>query len=164
MENKLLALAFKALIVLGFEVWFWNGCGPDQYFPSVFEVTTKFPLWKFDSISPYFCGGNLVAVCLRCVIACQTLFLPSFRCEKMTMVMPHFHGKNSADFRIYCDMAHWQGFASMYMVRINMLASWRAEALQSVRTCRYVSHTWGNQMSHSDMDWDNHTAMIVHTI
>ena len=34
----LLALAFGALNVLGFEVWFWNGYGHDQCFPSVFGI------------------------------------------------------------------------------------------------------------------------------
>ena len=32
-KNKLLALAFGALNVLGLEVWFRNGCGPNQCFP-----------------------------------------------------------------------------------------------------------------------------------
>jgi len=36
-ENKLLALAFRALNVLGFEVWFQNGCGPDWCFPSIWS-------------------------------------------------------------------------------------------------------------------------------
>ena len=42
-ENKLLPLAYGALNVLGFEVWFRNGYGPDRCFLSVFEVVAKFP-------------------------------------------------------------------------------------------------------------------------
>ena len=38
-----LALAFRALIVLGFKAWFQNGNGLDRCFPGVFEVVTKFP-------------------------------------------------------------------------------------------------------------------------
>jgi len=67
-ENKLLAFAFGALNMLGFEVWFRNGCGPDRCFPSMFEVTIKFPWRKFGSISPYFHGGNSATLHLRCVI------------------------------------------------------------------------------------------------
>ena len=121
-ENKLLALAFGALIVFSFEVWLQNGCGLNQYFPSMFEVANKFPWRKSDNILPYFCGGNLVARHLRCVIAHQTLFSPRFRCENMKMGMPHFHNENPSEFRIWCAMVHQQGFASMYTVRIDMLA------------------------------------------
>ena len=71
----------------------------------------------------------------------QTLFLPSFRRENAAMVMPHFQGENPAEFRICCAMAHWQGFASVYTMCINMLTPWRAEALQSVRICWYMSFT-----------------------
>ena len=93
-ENELLALAFGALNGLGFEVWFQNGHGPNRCFPSVFEVATKFPWLKFGSIFLYFHGGNPVALQLKCVIAHQMLFLPSFRHENMAMGMPHFHGEN----------------------------------------------------------------------
>ena len=113
-ENKLLALAFGALIVLGFEVWFQNGCGPNRYFPSMFEVATKFPRQLFDSISPYFRGGNLIVLRLRCVIARQTLFSPSFWHENMAMEMPYFHFENLAEFCVWCAMVHRQGFASVY--------------------------------------------------
>ena len=51
---SLLALAFRALNVLGFEVWFRNGCGPDRFFPSVFEVVAKFLQRQSSGISPYF--------------------------------------------------------------------------------------------------------------
>jgi len=95
-ENKLLALAFEALKVLGHEVWFQNGCGPNQCFPSVFEVATKFPRQKSDSISPYFRGENPTTPRLRCVIARQTLFLPNFWRENTAMGMPHFHSENPA--------------------------------------------------------------------
>ena len=104
-ENKLLALSFGALNVLGFEVWFQNGCSPDRCFPSVFEVVAKFPRRKSDSISPYFHGGNLAALCLRCVIACQMLFSPSFLSENTAMGMPHFPSENLAEFHVWCTMA-----------------------------------------------------------
>ena len=42
-ENELLALAFRALNVLGFDVWFRNGRGLDRCFPSVFGIIAKFP-------------------------------------------------------------------------------------------------------------------------
>ena len=44
--NKLLALAFKASNELGFEVWFWKGCGLDQCFASTFGIVAKFPQWN----------------------------------------------------------------------------------------------------------------------
>ena len=107
-EKKLLALAFGALNVLGFEVWFWNGCGPDRYFPSVFEIAIKFSRQKSTSILPYFRGKNPIALCLRCVIARQTLFSPSFRHENTAMGMPYFHGENPAEFQVWCAMVHRQ--------------------------------------------------------
>jgi len=67
-ENKLLALAFGALNKLGFETWFWKGCGLDWCFLSVFEIGSRFPLRKSDSILPYFHGGNSAALHLRCII------------------------------------------------------------------------------------------------
>ena len=119
MKKQLLALAFGALNVLGFEFWFRNGCGLDQCFPSVIEVI-KFPWWKFGSISPYFHGGNLTALRLICIIACQTLFSPKFWRENAAMEMPHFHGKNSAEFRVWCTMTHWQGFVFVYWCECKM--------------------------------------------
>ena len=107
-ENKLLALAFKALNVLGSKIWFWNGCGPDRYFPSVIEIAIKFSQQKSSSISPYFRGKNLIALCLRCVIARQTLFSPSFCHENTAMGMPYFHGENPAEFHVWCAMVHRQ--------------------------------------------------------
>ena len=37
------------------------------------------------------------------------------------MGMPYFDGKNLTEFRVWCAMAHLQGFASMYTMRTNML-------------------------------------------
>ena len=128
-KNKLLALAFGALNMLGFEVWFWNRCGPDQCFPSIFEVIARFLQRKYGNISPYFRGRNLAALRLKCVIVCQMLFLPSFQRENVAMVMPHFHGENLAKFHVLCTMSHRQGFAYVYMARMDMLVSWRVEAL-----------------------------------
>ena len=58
------------------------------------------------SISPYFRGGNLAALHLKCVIAHKTLFSPSFRCENMVVRMPHFHGENPIEFRVSCATVH----------------------------------------------------------
>ena len=44
----------------------------------------------------------------------------------MVMGMPHFHGENLVEFRVWCVIVHWQGFA--YTKRINVLAPWQAEA------------------------------------
>jgi len=99
-ENELLALAFRALNVLGFDVWFRNGRGLDRCFPSVFGIIAKFPWWKSDSISPYFRGGNLAALHFRCVIAHKTLFSPSFQCENTITGMPHFHDRNPEKFHV----------------------------------------------------------------
>ena len=117
-----MALAFGALILLGIKVWFQNGCGLDRYFPIVFELAIKFPWQKSGNISPYFHGGNLVALCLRYVIARQTLFLPSFRYENTAMGTPHFHSKNLVESHIWYAMVHRQGFAFVYTVRIDILA------------------------------------------
>ena len=92
-KNKLLTLAFKALNGLGFEVWFWKGCGLDRYFPSVFGNGAKFPQQKSSNISPYFHSGNPVALRLRCVITHKTLFSPSFGHENTATKVPHFHGE-----------------------------------------------------------------------
>ena len=37
------------------------------------------------------------------------------------MGMPHFQGENTDEFRIWCAMAHQQGFMHMYMARANIL-------------------------------------------
>ena len=92
--------------MLGFEVWFQNGCGPNQCFPSMSEVATKFLQWKSDNISSYFCGGNPEARRLRCAKVLQTLFSPSFQRKNTAIGMPHFHGENPAKFRIWCATAH----------------------------------------------------------
>ena len=137
-----------ALNTLGSEVWFQNGCGLDRCFPSVLGIVAKFPRQKSGSISPYFCGGNLVAFRLRCVIAHKMLFSPSFRRENTAMGMPHFHGENPAKFLVQCVVVHQQGFTS---------------CMQQVLTCSYCDepkpfkapsmlHTWENQCYLGDMD------------
>ena len=120
-ENELLALTFGALNVLSFEVWFQNGCGLDQCFPSAFGIDAKFPQQKFGNISPYFRDGNPAMLHLKCITMHKMLLSPSFRRENMAMGMPHFHGKNPTEFRVWCAMVHGQGFASVYMVHIDML-------------------------------------------
>ena len=47
-----------------------------------------------------FHGKDPVALRLRCIIAHQMLFSPSFQRENMTMGIPRFHGKNRVEFRI----------------------------------------------------------------
>ena len=49
------------------------------------------------------------------------------------MEVPHFHGKNLAEFRVWCAMTHQQGFTLVYTVRANMLVLGRAGALQSIK-------------------------------
>ena len=93
--------------MLGFEVWFGNGCGPNRCFPSVFEVATNFHGENLAAFFPNFRGGNPIALRLRCVIAHQTLFSPSFLRENTEMGMPHFHGKNLTEVHIWCAMTHW---------------------------------------------------------
>ena len=78
----------------GFEM----GVVPINVFQVCFEVIARFP--RSDSISPYFHGENPTMLCLRCVIACQMLFSPSFQRENTAMGMPHFHGENPTRFCI----------------------------------------------------------------
>ena len=93
-----------------------------------------------------------------CIIARQMLFSPSFQRENAVMGMPHFHGKNPTKFHVWCTMAHQQGFVTLYMVLIDMLILWWAEALQSVKhvnACRIhreTNITWwhGSRQSHRD--------------
>ena len=106
------------------------------------KLFAEFPQWKSDNISPYFCGGNPAVLLLRCIIACQTLFSPSFQCENMAMGMPHFHCKI------------WQSFAFgalRCISRVLRLCMRRVSTClhrdkpKPSKTCWYVSHTWGNQ-------------------
>ena len=130
-ENELLALTLGDLNELGFEVWIRKGCGLDRYFPR-----------KFGSISSYFCGGNLAALHLRCIIAHKTLFSPSFQRENTTMGMPHFHGENPEKFHVWCVMAHQQGFMLVYTTHANMLGWARApQIIKHIDTCRIHRET-----------------------
>ena len=129
---------------MGFKVWIQEGCGFNQCLPSVFGIVAKFPWQKLGRISPYFRGKNPAMLCLRCVIANKTLFSPSFRRENTAMGMPHFHSENLAEFRIWCAMAHLQGFMPIYAAHANMLALVRAEAPQSIKhidTCHIHGET-----------------------
>ena len=79
------------------------------------------------------------------------------------MGMHHFHGKNLAEFRILCATAHQQSFMLVYIECVNMLMQGPAEAPQRIKhidACRIHGET--NALG--EMDWDGHTAMIVHTI
>ena len=86
-----------------------------------FRKVPKFPRRKSDNISPYFHDQNPAMLRLKCIIAHETLFLPSFRCENTTTKVPHFHSKNSAKFRVWYTMAHRQGFAHVYAMCISIL-------------------------------------------
>ena len=79
------------------------------------------------------------------------------------MRMPHFHGKNPAEFRIWYAMAHQQGFTSMYTERIDMLILRQVEAPKVSSVLIRVAYM-GKPVSLGDMDQNNHTMMIVHTI
>jgi len=46
---------------------------------------------------------------------------------------PNFNGENPAEFRVWCTMAHQQGFMPMYMACANILMLGRAGALQSIK-------------------------------
>jgi len=99
-KNELLALAFRVLNELCFEVWFQKGYDLDRCFPNVFGIGAKFPQRKSHNISPYFRGGNLTMLRLKCVIAHKMLFSLSFYHENTAMRVPHFHGENLTEFRI----------------------------------------------------------------
>ena len=60
------------------------------------------------------------------------------------MGMPYFHGKNPAEFHIYCAMARQQGFMPVYTAHANMLVLGQAGAPQSIKhvdTCRIHEKT-----------------------
>jgi len=62
----------------------------------------------------------------------------------MAMGMPHFHGENLAKFRVWCIMAHWEGFMPMYTARAYMLMLGRVGAPPSIKhinTCRIHGET-----------------------
>ena len=48
------------------------------------------------------------------------------------MGMPYFHGENLTEFRVWCAMAHQQGFMLVYMARANMLMLGQARDPQRV--------------------------------
>ena len=73
----------------------------------------------------------------------------------MALGIPHFHNENLVEFHVWCTMVNRQGFASMYTVRIDMLV---------LRQAEYSMNIHGNQCHSSDMDKENHTMMIMHTI
>ena len=62
--------------------------------------------------------------------------------------MPHFHGENPAKFRVWCIMAHQQGFMLVYTAHANMLVLGQARAPQIIKhidTChihRETNVTW----------------------
>ena len=162
-ENKLLALAYKGLKVLGFEVWFWNGCGPSPRFLNVFGINAKFLWRKSISILPYFCGKNLATPRLRCIIAHKMLFSPSLHCKNIATGCLIFTVKMRQSF----------AFGALWCTgRVLRLC------IHCLSTCSYwdepkpfkvssvlmrVSYT-RKAVSLGDMNQDNRTTMIVHTI
>ena len=103
------------------------------------------------------------------VIAHRTLSSPSFYCESTTIGMPHFHGENSAKFRVWCAMAHWQGFAPVYTAHANMLMLGQARALQSIKhidaCCIHgeTNVTWWHGSKQSYRDDHAHNIAWVYT-
>ena len=136
-ENELLALAFRDLSELGFEVWIRNGCGLDRCFLSVFGIIARqhfaLFLWQKSSIA-----------------------LPQIRHSTQNAILTKlstweygngdalFSRQNPAEFHIYCAMAHQQGFMPVYTAHANMLVLGQAEAPQSIKhvdTCRIHEKT-----------------------
>ena len=58
------------------------------------------------------------------------------------MEVPYFHGKTPVGFRVWCAMAHWQGFMPTYTVRASMLGLGQARALQSIKHIEETNVTW----------------------
>ena len=110
-----------------------------------------------------FHGENPVALHLRCVIVHKTLFSQSFRRENMAMGVTHFHDENPVEFCVWWAIAHRQGFASMFMARINMLNCDEPKPFKASSMLMRVAYT-GKPISLGEMDQDYHTAMIMHTI
>ena len=135
---------FGALSELGFEIWIRKGCGLDQCFPSVFGIVAKLPRWKSSSILPYFCSGNPVVLCLRCIIAWKMLFSPSFCCENTTIGMPHFHGEKSS--RVSCLVCYGTpaGFHAYVYGACQHAHARTSQSPSKHQTHWYVSHTRGN--------------------
>ena len=46
--------------------------------------------------------------------------------------MPHFHGENLAEFRVWCVMAYRQGFMLVYTTYVSVFVLGQAKALQSI--------------------------------
>ena len=67
------------------------------------------------------------------------------------MGMPHFHNENLAEFRVWCAMAHRQGFMPVYMACANMLMQDELEPLKALGTLIRDAYT-RKPMSLGDMD------------
>ena len=130
----------------------------------MFGIVAEFPRRKSDNISPYFRDENLAMLHLRCVIAQKTLFLPSFRRENTTIEVPHFHDENPVEFCVLCTMAYRQGFMLVYTACTNILVlASKPEPLNALNILMRVAYT-RKPISLGDMDQNDHTAMIMHTI
>ena len=60
------------------------------------------------------------------------------------MGMPHFYNENLTKFRVWCAMAHQQGFVLVYTARANVLVLGQAGAPQSIKhvdTCHIHGET-----------------------
>ena len=144
-KNKLLALAYGALNMLGFEVWIWNGFGPNRYFLSAFGIDAKFPWRKSDSISPYFRGRNLTMLHLKCIIAQKKRYsYQAFHCKNTTTGCLIFTEKIRQSFAFG---ALWHNSVGFCICVYN--AYWRACIEMSQNPSKYqvywcMSHIQGN--------------------
>ena len=83
----------------------------------------------------------------------------------MAMWMPYFHGKNPVEFCIWCAMAHRQGFASMSTIQhVSTCLYWDESMPLKVSSMSMHITYMGKPVLLGDMDQDDHTTMIVHTI
>ena len=79
------------------------------------------------------------------------------------MGIPHFHGENPTEFCVWCATAHRR--VSRLCIRCVLTYSHHDEPKPSkvLNILIHVTYT-GKPMSLGDMDQDNHTTMIMHTI
>ena len=129
------------------------------FMAKIWQRFALFSWWKSDSISPYFRGRNLVVLYLRCVIACQTLFLSNFRYENMTIGIPHFYGENSTKFRIWCGRV-----SHLCIQRVSTFLHRDEPKPSKILSMLMCVEYMGKPLSLGEKDQDNLTTMIVHTM
>ena len=75
------------------------------------------------------------------------------------MGIPYFHGKNLAEFRVWCAVAHQQGFLPMYTARANVLVLRWARAPQSTWHIHgETDFTWWHE------SWQSHCGDNTHSM